>query len=100
MEYFQTQSFVKFWWWEYSITKGHMALAFGVILANVEFWFDEKDGNIILSRVKLLKYLGIFFITWNNVWRRKWKYFITNSQIAQITNLEYHEISIEYVWKS
>jgi len=40
-----------------------MALAFGVILANVEFQFDEKDGNVLLSKVKLLKYLGIFFIT-------------------------------------
>jgi len=40
-----------------------MALAFGVIFVDVEFPFDEKDGNIPLSRVKLLKYLGIFFIT-------------------------------------
>jgi hypothetical protein len=66
----------------------------------VEFSFDEKDGNIPLSRVKLRKYLGIFFITWNKVSRRRWKYFITKGQIAQIINLQYHKISIKYVWKS
>jgi len=66
----------------------------------VEFQFDEKDGNVLLSNVKLLKYLVIFFITRNKVWRRGWKYVITKGQIAQIINLQYHEISIEYVWKS